>query len=109
MSWYKWKRVSDILVLVEDQVSAIKLAPHYHAAALLGVNLSDAKVKEIKDQVPAYKYVYLCLDNDATRESIRTALHLRSTFPNLRVQGLEKDIKNMSNEELEVFLSRLTT
>src|SRR5690606_20050617 len=63
-SWYKWVRVSKLLVLVEDQVSAIKIAPHHHSLALLGTNLNEPKIEEILEQEPKYERIYLCLDND---------------------------------------------
>lgn len=103
--WYKWKRASDILVIVEDQVSAIKLAPHYHSLALLGTNLSDAKVEEVKEG--KYKYIYLCLDNDATYQAIKIQLERSRDLPNMRVMGLAKDIKNMNEVEFDEFMLRL--
>lgn len=63
-SWYKWLRTSDTLIIVEDQMSAIKLAPHVHSLALLGTHISDAKAEEIA--AGGYKKVLISLDNDAT-------------------------------------------
>ena len=104
-SWYVHRRVSRALVLVEDQVSAIRVAPFFHSAALMGVNLSDAKVEEIRKR--KYKVVYLCLDNDATGQAVRLALKLRNKLPQLQVIGLDKDIKDMNEEEFQSFLNRL--
>lgn len=101
-AWYKWLRRSRTLVLVEDQLSAIRLAPHCHSAALLGTNLSEAKVEEIKDG--KYEHVYICLDNDATRVAICHQLRWRNTIPGLLIHGLGKDVKNMNTEELDRLL-----
>lgn len=106
-SWYKWKRKSRTLVLVEDQVSAIKLAPHCHSMALLGTNLSEAKMLEIlyNDE---YDKIYLSLDADATKEAILTQLKWRVRFPSLMVLGnAGADIKDMDDSEFKNFLERL--
>lgn len=96
------------MILVEDPVSAIKIAPHYHSAALLGTNLSEAKVEEIRMQVDKYERIYLCLDNDATYEAIKTQLKWRGRLPNLMVLGLQKDVKNMDNDEFDEYLKRIS-
>lgn len=104
-AWYKWKRRSKYLILVEDQVSAIKVAPIYHSLALLGTNLSEAKVLEIMYN-NEYDNVYLCLDNDATHDAIRQQLKWGGRLKGLQVRGLEKDIKDMSKEEFNEFMRR---
>lgn len=104
-SWYRWKLTSDVLVIVEDQMSAIKLAPHVHSLALLGTHISDAKAEEIAKL--KYKKVILSLDNDATGEAIKLVLKFRNKIKNLFVHGLGKDIKNMNEEELNEYLSQL--
>lgn len=101
-SWYRWLRKSDTLVLVEDQVSAIKLAPHVHSVALLGTNISE----ELANEIAAFKYkhVLIMLDNDATFKAIKLQIAWRSTIKGLLVAGLEKDIKDMTNEEFSTLL-----
>jgi hypothetical protein len=106
--WYKWKRTSKVLILVEDQMSAIKVAPHFHSAALLGTNISDAKVHEMLLQPEQYERIYLCLDNDATYEAVRQQLALRNRLKNLLVLGLPKDIKNMNDIEFKEYLERIS-
>lgn len=88
-------------------MSAIRLAPFFHSIALLGTNLSDTKVEEIQAQEPKYERVFIALDNDATMDSIRTQLRLRSRMPNLFVLGLQKDIKDMDTNEFQEFLKRV--
>lgn len=105
-SWYKWKRKSPDLILVEDQVSAIKMAKHMHAISLMGTNLSEAKVLEIMYNGD-YDHVYIALDADATHEAIKTQLRWRERMPNLRVLGLPLDIKDMDDKEFKNFLERL--
>jgi hypothetical protein len=107
-SWYKFRRASKTLVIVEDQMSAIKLAPYVHALALLGTNLSEAKVNEIPKTGPdKYDNIYLCFDNDAIGTAVKTQLDWVSVLPNMRILGLQKDIKDMTDDEFTVFLERL--
>ena len=106
-SWYKWKRTSKILVITEDQMSAIKVAPHYHSLAICGTNLNEARIEEIQKQ-EKYERIYLCLDNDATYEAIKMQFKWRSRVPNMLVLGLQKDIKDMDDEEFTEYLGRLS-
>lgn len=104
MSWYKMLRKSDTLVIVEDQVSALKVAPHHHALALLGTHIGDDKAQEIKEG--KYSKILLCLDNDATYEAIKLQLKLQHVLPNMYIVGLGQDIKDMNDEQFEAFLKR---
>lgn len=105
LAWYKMLRKSDDLILVEDQPSAIRMAPHMHSCALLSTNLSDAKIAEIKRE--GYKRVLLCLDKDATPQAIKYGLQYRQQLPALQVRGLQCDIKDMSDEEFKDFLLQI--
>lgn len=104
-SWYKFKRRSKKVIIVEDQVSAIKMADYMHSVALLGTNLNESKLNEIK--AGEYDHVYLCLDNDATSTAIMASIKYRASLPQLQVVGLTKDIKNMDDDELEEFRKKL--
>lgn len=88
-------------------MSAIKTARHSHSIALLGTNLSEAKLLEIMYSGD-YDRVYLALDADATMEAIKTQLKWRERMPALMVLGLHKDVKEMDKKEFSNFLERLT-
>lgn len=103
-SWYKWLRQSDTLVLVEDQVSAMRLAPFTHSASLMGTNLSEAKIAEVL--AGKYKKVVLAFDNDATYEAIKMQLEHKNTIPGLIVGAMHKDLKNMDPKELREWMGR---
>ena len=105
LAWYISKRRSKAVVIVEDQISAIKVSPYYDSAALLSTNLSMAKVKEIRER--KYERVYLCLDNDATSVAVQLAVSLKYKLPGLQIVGLEKDIKDYNEEEMDSFLKKL--
>ena len=104
--WYKWKRKSNVLVLVEDQVSAIKIAKYAHSVALMGTNLSEAKLLEIMYNGD-YDRVHLTLDKDAIYEAIKTQLKWRERMPNLMVLGIPQDVKDMDKAEFANFLERI--
>jgi len=88
-------------------MSAIKLAPYHHAIALLGTNLSEAKVDEINANKKGYKHITLCLDADATYEAIKLQLKWAGKLPGMCMQALETDIKDMDDEEFADLLKRL--
>lgn len=100
--WYKYRRASKTLVIVEDQLSALRMCPHVHSLALLGTNLNESKVEEIK--VEKFEHVILSLDNDATKEAIKLQLKWREALP-MCVHGLHKDIKNMNESEFQTYLT----
>lgn len=106
LAWYNTLRTSPSLVIVEDQMSAIRLEPHVHAVALLGTNLNEIKIEEIAES-PRYRDIYLCLDNDATSEAIRLKFRWQERLPQLRVIGLEDDVKDQSPKDFDAFLEKV--
>lgn len=103
-SWYRWQRKAKTLVLVEDQVSAVKLAEHTHSLALLGTHINEELADEIVNE--KYERVVICLDNDATSKAIKLQLLWRHKIRGLCVHGLEFDIKDMTNEVFQKFLQQ---
>lgn len=86
-------------------MSALKLSPHFHAAALLGTHISDSKADEILAQ--KYENVFLSLDNDATYDAIKQQLKWKNRIPQMYVIGIEKDIKDMNPKEFYEYLQRV--
>lgn len=105
ISWYRPDGVDDkdiramyATVLVEDQMSAIKLADNgFLACALLGTSLNSEKVAEIQS---VSKHATLALDSDATATAFRLARKWQHAFSSFRVGILEKDCKDMTKEEI---------
>lgn len=92
-----------IPIIVEDCVSAIKIGVkrHNNAApfigfALLGTQFKDEYVPYIKN----YKKAFIALDADADHKAVQ----IRDKLAYIGIEGiiinLEKDIKDMNNEEL---------
>lgn len=100
MAWYL-NHNSDTLIIVEDQFSAIRASEYMNAVALLGVNLNDERADAIKKA--GFKRVFIALDYDAFGVSLELSIKYRS-YLNLIPLRLEKDIKDMSRQELEQWL-----
>lgn len=94
-STYLGDESSRTVLLVEDQLSAIKAAQHAsvsHAVALMGAHLDIPRVREIALLRP-YE-VLLALDTDATSTAFRLAREYGLAFPKMRVVILDHDIKD---------------
>jgi hypothetical protein len=99
--WICWYRTSfrDVVV-VEDQVSALKAARFATSVALLGTELSATKLDEIK-QVAKTGKIWLGLDRDAANRTIDYLKRYRLYCGgNLNGLMLSKDIKDMSYQEI---------
>lgn len=97
---------SNDCIIVEDIYSALRASEYMNAVALLGTNLNASRVNSIKQQ--QFSRVFLALDADVFDKVIGYVATYRSV---LRMQPvkLEKDIKNMSHQELEEFINDITT
>lgn len=103
VGWYRWRKYGKQLIIVEDAVSAVRVAQAgVDSLCLFGTTLSVDRAIEIGAQ--EYSKVYLSLDNDATTTAIKAVFTMRKYIPNLYIKPLEKDIKDMTPDELEVYL-----
>lgn len=101
-AWYPCNASKDLIV-VEDQLSAIRASEYINAVALLGTNITDQTLRNIK--MGNYREVFLALDPDAFPKSIRLARTHRATV-RMTVVHLPKDIKNMRELELVDWLHK---
>lgn len=86
------------VILVEDQMSAIKLADcGYLACALLGTSLNSEKISEIQS---VSKHIVIALDSDATATAFKLARKWQAAFSSCRVVILTSDPKDMTREEI---------
>lgn len=104
ISWYRWRKYGRTLIVVEDIVSAVRLAQAgIDSLALMGTLLNVDRAIEINQQ--EYNNVYLSLDNDATGTAVKAVYAMRKYVPSLRMKPLaDVDIKDMTPDQLEVFL-----
>lgn len=108
LAWYGHTRLyntnaySKLLILLEDQVSAVRLSRYFPTVALLGTNLSYSSIlllnKVWKGQI------MVMLDADATKEGLQMARRI----PNGRSWSLfGKDVKDMDNSEFAMLVHNL--
>ena len=102
--WYRYGKSnrlftsgeSDVGVLVEDAASACAISPVATGIALLGTNLRDVNIQQLKK----FKHIHICLDPDATRKSIWMQSHL-SYYVSCDIVRLEDDLKYFKPEEIK--------
>lgn len=104
LSWYV--RGSDRLLIVEDQLSAIRASEYLDTVALLGTNLNAERVNEILNA--KYSKVYLALDKDAFAKTIKLVIANRSRIKLIPII-LNKDVKDMNEEEIDSFMQELNS
>lgn len=111
-SFYVSAPVYPVVVLVEDQLSAMKLAEMgYTAVAMLGTPNSEHpdnysgqdRVAEIA-QFAAGRTVIVALDADMTAQSFLFARKWKDAFSSVRVAILNADIKDTSRDEIPAIL-----
>lgn len=96
-AWYT-NHTAPGVIIVEDQLSALRASIYLTSVALLGTNLSDERVAEIRKA--GHRPVYLALDNDAIASAVKYVVKYRSTLP-MQLVRLDKDIKDHDNHELD--------
>ena len=101
MAFYTHRRSRD-LIIVEDQLSAIRASEYMNAVALLGTNLNEDRAYEIYRQ--KYERIFLALDADAREKQAQLIIKHRGLLK-LNPLMLKKDIKNQSKEELEELIN----
>lgn len=97
LSWFV-KPTATKCIIVEDQLSAIRASDYLTSVALLGTHINESNIQEIVDTGLAP--VYLALDADAYNKAVNYVMRFRSLL-RMRLVKLEKDIKDMSPDELE--------
>lgn len=104
MAWYTNVRASGIII-VEDQLSAIRASAYLNSVALLGTNLNEERALEIR--AANNSPVYLALDLDAIASAVKYVVKYRSVLP-MQLVRLSKDIKDHSVKELDLLMGDLS-
>ena len=92
-SWYV-KDGAETVALVEDQVSACKLAERVTTVALMGCHLNDTLLMFLAKHT---KHLKIALDYDALDKATKMAERVAPYFHSVQVIPLTSDIKNMEN------------
>ena len=95
---------SDIIILVEDVLSAIKIArlsPEYCAMPLLGSSLSTEHEEVLRD---IFKTIYVWLDRDKAKQGIKMSRNLRQKGINTKSIITDLDPKEYNEGEIRLWL-----
>lgn len=92
------------VIIVEDQFSAIRASDYLTSVALLGTHLNEERVSEIRNS--GLTPVWLALDNDAFAKAVGYRIKYRNSL-NPIVLKLNKDLKDLTNQELTEFFNRM--
>lgn len=104
IAWYVNTDTPDIII-VEDQLSAIRASDYLTSVALLGTHLNENRVSEIR-RASGNGRVYLALDGDAWATAVKYAILYRNQLK-LQLVKLNKDLKNQTDEELSNLIASL--
>lgn len=105
ISWYTNHSAPGVII-VEDQLSAIRASDYLTSVALLGTHLNDERVAEIR--ASGLRPVYLALDADAWGKAVQYAIKYRNELQP-RLLRLERDLKDESNQGLSDLLANLSS
>lgn len=94
-------RLGDVLVIVEDPVSAIRVASLSDSMPLLGSHLATSRLNALAG---LYKRMIIYLDGDKYKEGRAIAERARLIGIDAKAVYHEKDPKCLTNEELQEFL-----
>lgn len=105
--WYRYGKSKQLFtagdhsqaVLVEDAASACAISPIATGVALLGTNMKEADLAQLKK----YSHVFVCLDPDATRKALDIHKYL-SYFVSTTIIRIEDDLKYFNAQEIRQLL-----
>lgn len=97
LSWYKHNDPSAPTVLVEDIPSAVRAGRYASSVALLGTKMGTDRAMEIAKNANG---IVIALDQDVTAKSFELAQQYALLWGDVTVLPLERDLKDMKEEEL---------
>lgn len=105
--WYQFQKYPQVLVIVEDQPSSLRIAgvKGLASVALLGTHLNYERCQEIRRS--GITKIVLCLDQDATAQAVQLMVNNRRWLPGLQMIALDKDVKNMSTDEFSRYIDHV--
>ena len=92
------------VVLVEDVISAMKVAHQYVAVSLMGSHVSMDDLFEVTKLTDN---IILALDRDATEKALGFKKKYRFLCPNLRVMILQQDLKYSTDDEIQKLMEAI--
>jgi len=105
--WYRYGKSQKLFtagthsqaVVVEDAASACAISPIATGVALLGTNMKDADLTQLRE----YEKVFVCLDPDATRKALDIHKYL-SYFVSSTIIRINDDLKYYEPREISQLL-----
>ena len=97
ISWYR-EHPNAGTVIVEDVPSAVRASKYSNSLALCGTGVGTSRAVEIAEY--ATRPIIVALDQDATAEAFRIARKWALLWGDVKVLPLQKDIKNMEEEDI---------
>lgn len=107
LAWYPNRSKTKNILVVEDQLSAIRASNHITSVALLGTHLNEDRL----DELLAFDTgkVYLALDRDAVPQAVEYVRKFRGrSSGRLQLYQLLKDIKNQTPPIFEETMKNVT-
>lgn len=101
LSWYR-EHIDGPTVVVEDIPSAVRASKYVNAVSLLGTGVGITRAEEIAQY--ATRPIVMALDQDATAQSFKMARRYALMWGDVEVLMLDKDIKDMEENEIELCL-----
>jgi hypothetical protein len=101
LSWYR-DHTDQPTILCEDIPSAVRASKYVNAVALLGTGVGLTKAAEIEQY--ATRPIIVALDQDATSTAFNIALRYSALWGDVEILMLEKDIKDMNEDEVRDLL-----
>lgn len=106
MAWYPNTTQTKAVLVVEDQLSAIRASDFMTSIALLGTHLNEERIEAILSCNPTF--IYLALDYDAWEKAVGYSVKFRTKADNKLIPvKITKDIKNMNSMEFGVFMEKI--
>ena len=103
LSWYTRDIKTKCLVLVEDQVSALKASEYVDCVALLGTNIDEREAMEIAQHKA--EHVIVALDADAINSAHKLKRQFGLLWQSVSVMELQRDLKDEKHERLAEMFS----
>lgn len=90
----------DVVLIVEDSLSALKASVVCRTYSLQGTNFTQRHAEELADEWKAKTYM-LALDRDATRKAGDLLQRYRFILPTMKLCPINRDIKHFRVAEIE--------
>lgn len=94
-AWYFNPSSLDVII-VEDQLSAIRASKYINAVALMGTDIPEAVLNTLRDKAGK---IFLALDKDAYRKSLKITMKNAARIKLTPIK-VPKDLKDMNEHEL---------